>query len=59
MHNENVPQGITVQSMNVIMKLRSNTHGITRSKANREDMLSDVKSLQLRNGSYKVLKGSF
>lgn len=57
-NNDNGPQGITVQSMNVSMKLRSNTHGITRSKANNEDLSSAAKNWPLRHANSKVLKGS-
>jgi len=58
-HNDNGSQGTIVQSMNVITKLKSNAHGIIRSKANDENLSSDAKNLPLRHASSKVLKGSF
>ena len=41
------------------MKLKLNTHGITSSKANGEDLLFDVKNSQLGHAKFRVLKGSF
>jgi len=58
-NNENGSQGTTIQSMNAIMKLMSNTHGITQSKAIDEDLSSNVKNWPLSHAISKVLKGSF
>ena len=41
------------------MKLKLNTCGIIRSKANDENLSSDANNFPLRHASSKVLKGSF
>jgi len=55
--NDNCSQGTIVQSVNVKMKLKTNTFGIIQLKANDENLSSDVKNLPLRLASSKVLKG--
>ena len=44
---------------NLIMKLKLDTRGITRSKANNEDMSSDAKNWPLGHTKSMVLIGSF
>lgn len=58
-NNENGPECTIVQSMNVKMKLKSNTREIIQLKANDENLSSNAKNLSLRHASSKVLKGSF
>ena len=58
-NNDNGSQGTIVQSMNVIMKLKSNAYGIIQLKANDEGLSLDEKTFPLRHASSKVLKGSF
>ena len=58
-NNENGLEGTTSKIHGIcIDELKSNTHEITRSKANDVNLLSSAKNLPLRHASSKVLEGS-